>query len=116
MFTISSLAFDKLKTYLEQNKVNSAVRILPMQNSGCVGSPLGMALDTAKETDLLYEEGTLRFLVAEDLQERCGAITIDFIEAGFRSGFSITTEHPLSVPDNCCGGTTCGGTCTEQTD
>jgi Fe-S cluster assembly iron-binding protein IscA len=69
---------------------------------------LGLALDEPKESDKVYEEGGLKFLVDGDLHEKCGAVKVDFIEAGYRSGFSITSANPLSSGGSC---GSCSGSC-----
>jgi len=69
-----------------------------------------LALDEPKESDKAFEEGGLQFLVDEDLLERCGAVKVDFIEAGYRSGFSITSANSLGGKSSCSSGS-CGGSC-----
>ncbi|NLX18564.1 MAG: hypothetical protein GXY53_04670 [Desulfobulbus sp.] len=68
-----------------------------------------MALDEPKDSDKVYEDGGLKFLVDSDLQERCGAVKVDFIEAGYRSGFSITSANPLG--GGSCSVGSCSGSC-----
>ncbi len=57
----------------------------------------------------MFEEGDLKFLVDGDLLTRCGAVKVDFIEAGYRSGFSITAANPLG--GGSCSSGSCGGSC-----
>jgi len=71
---------------------------------------LGLALDEPKESDKTFEEGGLTFLVDEDLLIRCGTIKVDFIDAGYRSGFSITPANPLGGGSSC-SSSSCGGSC-----
>ena len=108
MFTITELAAGNLRAYLEQNKVDSPIRIALMQG-GCSGPSLGLALDEAKEQDKVFAENNLTFLVDGDLLEQCGAVKVDFIEAGSRSGFSITAANPLG--GGSCSSGSCGGSC-----
>ncbi|MBP7926357.1 MAG: hypothetical protein KAZ13_00655 [Desulfobulbus sp.] len=68
-----------------------------------------MALDEPKASDQVFEEGDLKFLVDGDLLTRCGAVKVDFIEAGYRSGFSITAANPLG--GGSCSSGSCGGSC-----
>jgi len=68
-----------------------------------------LALDEPKDTDKVFEEGGLKFLVDNGLQDKCGAVKVDFIEAGYRSGFSITSANPLSSGGSSCG--SCSGSC-----
>ena len=58
----------------------------------------------------MFEEDTLKFLVDSDLLTRCGSVKVDFIEAGYRSGFSITATNPLGG-GSCSIGGSCGGSC-----
>ncbi len=108
MFEITKAAADNLKAYLEQNKVDSAVRVALMQG-GCSGSALGLALDEAKDADKVFAEDSLKFIISEDLLSQCGAIKVDFIDAGYRSGFSITSDKPIGGGG--CG--SCSGSCGE---
>ncbi len=74
---------------------------------------MGLALDEPKDNDKTFEEDSLTFLVEEDLLNSCGAIKVDFIEAGYRSGFSITSTNPMNGGGGCssgsCGSDSCGG-------
>jgi iron-sulfur cluster assembly accessory protein len=110
MFEITDLAASNLRAYLDQNKVDSAIRIALMQG-GCSGPSLGLALDEAKASDKVFEEGTLKFLVDGDLLDRCGTVKVDFIDAGYRSGFAITSANSLGTGGGCCSGGSCGGSC-----
>lgn len=69
-----------------------------------------MALDEPKDSDKAFEEDGLKFLVDEDLLEKCGTVKVDFIEAGYRSGFAITSANPLGGGGSCSSGS-CGGSC-----
>jgi len=72
---------------------------------------LGLALDEPKENDRTFEEDDLTFLVEEDLLNSCGAIKVDFIEAGYRSGFSITSTNPVGGGGGCSSGSCSSGSC-----
>ncbi|AVD72327.1 hypothetical protein CAY53_09785 [Desulfobulbus oralis] len=68
-----------------------------------------MTLDQPGELDQVFEEGDLKFVIAQDLLEEVGAIKVDFVDAGYRSGFAITSEKP--VPGAGGGCSSCGGSC-----
>ncbi|HFQ89856.1 MAG TPA: hypothetical protein ENK27_07235 [Desulfobulbus sp.] len=71
-----------------------------------------MALDEPKENDRTFEEDNLTFLVEEGLLSTCGSIKVDFIEAGYRSGFSITSANPVGgggCSSGSCSSGSCGG-------
>ena len=109
MFEVTELATENLKSYLEQNKIDSALRVAIMQG-GWSGPSLGLALDEPKENDEKYEQDGLTFLVDNNLLDTCGTIKVDFIDSGMRSGFSISSEKPLGGNGGCSSGS-CGSNC-----
>jgi len=68
-----------------------------------------LALDEPKDNDQTYDNSSLRFLVDEDLMKNCGQITIDYHDAGYRSGFAITSRVPIGGGGGC--GSSCGSKC-----
>ena len=70
---------------------------------------MGLALDEPKDNDRVFEKGELKFLVEDALVEQCGVITVDFIDAGHRSGFAVSSEKPLSDGKNSCSIGGCSG-------
>jgi len=71
---------------------------------------LGLALDEPKDTDKVFEQDELKFLVENGLLTSCGAIKVDFVDAGARSGFSISSKMPLGGgSSSACG--SCSGSC-----
>ena len=108
MFEVTESATQNLKSYMEQNNIESALRIAIM-SGGWSGPSLGLALDEPKENDEKYEQDGLTFLVDNNLIDTCGTIKVDFIDAGMRSGFSISSEKPLSGGG--CSSGECGSGC-----
>jgi Fe-S cluster assembly iron-binding protein IscA len=70
---------------------------------------LGLALDEPKDTDDIMEQDGLKFLVDRGLTAQTGEIKVDFIDAGPRSGFSISSKIPLS--GGCSSGSCSSGSC-----
>ena len=103
-FNVTDQAVSKLKEYMEQNAINSALRIALMKG-GCSGPSLGLALDEPKDDDEIFENNTITFLIEKGLLETCGSISVEYIDAGPRSGFGITSANTLG------GGGGCGGSC-----
>jgi len=68
-----------------------------------------LALDEPNENDKVFEENGLKFLVEATLLERCGAVKVDFVESGYRSGFSISSANSLG--GGSCSTGSCGGSC-----
>jgi Fe-S cluster assembly iron-binding protein IscA len=111
MIEITDLAVKNVKDYLNQNKIESAVRI-SMMSGGCSGPSLSLSLDDSKESDLTVEKDGVNFLMDKGLSETCGAVKVDFIESSggcgcSGGGFTISCEKPL--PGARSGG--CGGSC-----
>jgi Fe-S cluster assembly iron-binding protein IscA len=69
-----------------------------------------LALDESKETDEIFNENDITFLVEKSLLNTCGAIKVDFIDAGYRSGFSITSTNPVGG-GGCSAGSCESGSC-----
>ena len=66
---------------------------------------MGLALDEPKDNDKTFEEGGVRFVVEEELLAACGAVKVDFMDAGHRSGFAVTSAKPAG------GGGCSSGSC-----
>jgi iron-sulfur cluster assembly protein len=107
-FDVTARAVTKLKEYMEQNNVNSALRIAMMQG-GCSGPSLKLAMDEPKENDRTFANDGLKFLVERELLKACGSIKVEYIDAGPSSGFVITSKIPL--PGGGCGGSCSSGGC-----
>jgi iron-sulfur cluster assembly accessory protein len=115
MLSVTETAITNVKEYLNQEKIESSIRIFLM-SGGCSGPSLGLALDEAKETDLTFEQDGVNFLVAKELAETCGAIKVDYLESGSGcgcsgGGFNITSEKPLAGAGDGCGCSCTSGSC-----
>ncbi|XOF33866.1 MAG: IscA/HesB family protein [Candidatus Electrothrix sp. YB6] len=113
MLEVTEAAAKNVKDYLENQNVESAVRIT-MMSGGCSGPSLGLAIDEVKENDLTFEQDGVNFLVEKRLSDTCGAIKVDFVESGSGcgcsgGGFSISSEKPL--PSTGGGCSSCAGSC-----
>jgi Fe-S cluster assembly iron-binding protein IscA len=100
MIDISTLATKELIAYLEENKINSPIRIGIAH--GCGGPSLGLSLDERKGDDYVLENESFTLLIDQILSKSCGKVLIDYLEkssgCGCSSdkGFAITSEKPLS--------------------
>ena len=109
-FNVTGLAVEKLKEYLEQNNIESALRIALMQG-GWAGPSLGLALDEPKDNDKVYDNDDIKFLVEEGLMKTCGTINVEYVDAGPRSGFGITSANPIGGGGGCSSGSCGSGSC-----
>ena len=112
MIEVTELAGQKLKAYLDENKIDSAVRVAVM--NGCGGPSLGLALDEAKATDATTEREGVTVLIDNELLSQCGGVRVDFSEGsgcGCQSGFAVTSTVPLPNTGGGCGGSCSSGGC-----
>jgi len=73
---------------------------------------LGLALDEPKDNDEVYNQSDLTFLVEGSLLETCGEINVEYIEAGPRSGFGISSTNPIGGDGGGCSSGSCSsGSC-----
>jgi len=70
-----------------------------------------LALDEPKDNDKAFEEDGIQFLVEQGLLTTCGTIKVDFLDAGQRSGFSITAANPIGEGGGCSSGSCSSGGC-----
>ena len=72
-----------------------------------------MALDEPSETDSVFPNGNVQYFIDKELLKTTGDVTIDFIEAGWRRGFTVNAQNPVAGAGTCGAGGACGsqGTC-----
>lgn len=114
MLEVTEMAGQKLRAYLEENKIESAVRVALM--NGCGGPSLGLVLDDAKATDTAADHDGVRVLIDNELLGQCGAVRVDYTEGSGcgcqgGGGFAITPTNPLPSAGGGCGGSCSSGSC-----
>lgn len=67
---------------------------------------MALALDEPKDTDHTQEFDGITYLLDRALAEQVEAVSVDFVERGWRTGFVIATKKPLAF-----GIAECGGSC-----
>lgn len=67
---------------------------------------MGLALDEPKDNDTTHDQDGIKFLIDNGLSQQCGEVKIDFVDAGARSGFAISSTNPVGG-----GGGGCGSSC-----
>ena len=74
---------------------------------------MGLALDEPKDSDKVYDNDDLAFLVEEELMKSCGTINVEYVDAGPRSGFGITSTNPIGGGGggSCSSGSCSSGSC-----
>lgn len=115
MIAITELATEKIAAYLNEQNIESPVRIAAM--SGCGGPSLGLAIDECKESDHVHKNASVTLLIDQGLSDICGKVTVDYQEASSGSGcsggggFSVASEKPLPASSGGCGSSCSSGGC-----
>ncbi|MBU4262204.1 MAG: IscA/HesB family protein [Proteobacteria bacterium] len=115
MLEMTQLANEKLKQYLNQNNLTSAVRVAAMNS--CSGQSLVLSLDEKKDGDTAIVKGEVELIIDQGLLSQLGSVTVDFVEqkssgcgCGEGGGFSVNSANPLPKAQGSCGGScsSCG--------
>jgi iron-sulfur cluster assembly protein len=109
MFSVSEKASEMIKEFLKDRTEAPSIRVL-MQEGGCCGPSLGMALDEATSEDEIFEDRGITYVVEKALFEEAKPIAIEFITTPRGSGFQLTSN--LKQEQSCgssCSSSSCGG-------
>ena len=106
MIQVDKSAQEQMAAFFEANngKVQS-VRIY-LHEGGWSGPALALALDEPNDSDHVFEYDSVKYIVDDELMIKVGDITINFIQQGMRSGFTMTCVN--SIAESC----SLGGACT----
>jgi iron-sulfur cluster assembly protein len=69
-----------------------------------------LALDEPSEADSVFPNGKVQYFIEKDLLQRTGDVTIDFVQEGWRQGFSVSAQKPVAGAE-ACGGCGSQGSC-----
>lgn len=105
MFEVSEKAGEVIKGFLAGREGPQSVRIT-LNEGGCGGPSLGMALDEPAKSDETFTEKGITFLVDKNLFDQVKPISIDFIETDMGAGFSV--QSSLKNKGGACGNGCCG--------
>jgi iron-sulfur cluster assembly protein len=91
MFEVSEKAVEMTKKFLEDRERPQSVRIL-MTEGGYKGPYLVMALDEPKETDQVFSQKGVTFIIEKGLFDRAKPIRIDYVASALGGGFKLKSE------------------------
>ncbi len=102
MFTITESAQQKIAEHLS-GKASMPIRIF-LNQGGCGGPQMAMALDEKKETDSIFEFAGVKYLVDTIFFEEAKPIAVDFIGTGFKvtSRLELGGCSSCSTEGSCC--------------
>ena len=66
-----------------------------------------MVLDEPKDKDQVFKINGFTMLVDDSLMKMTKDITVDFVDSGMRSGFTVTSEVPIGGGGGCGSGCSC---------
>ncbi len=105
MFEISVKAQEKINEFLKTREENPSIRILVAGGWG--GPSLGMALDEPRETDKVFENDGVTYLIDQDLFEKVKPINVDYVVQHGMGRLKIDSSLPAG--EGGCSG--CSGSC-----
>lgn len=102
MFTVTENAQQKIAEHF-LDKAVMPIRIF-LNQGGCGGPQMAMALDEKKETDSIFKFAGVEYLVDTTFFEEAKPIAVDFIETGFKvtSRLELTGCSSCSTEGSCC--------------
>ncbi len=95
MITATPEAIEAIRVFLEKNNLQKPVRI-HLQSTGCCDASLGLMADDAHENDLVQDIQGITFVISPEVLEMTGNITIDYVSQQHKTGFVLTSKHPVS--------------------
>jgi iron-sulfur cluster assembly protein len=101
IFQVTEKADQMIQQFFQEKKEKPVVRVF-LSQGGWSGPSLGMALDEPKDDDEIVKNNGVTYLVNKQLLDQVKPITVDFVESGWGSGFSISSS--LKKADGCGSG------------
>jgi Fe-S cluster assembly iron-binding protein IscA len=95
MVKLESGAVCAIKLFLAEKGLQKPLRI-ELQSSGCCDATLGLSVGSINEHDLIYQLEGLTFLIAPELEQQVGDVTISYTDDTAGMGFVITSTIPIS--------------------
>lgn len=91
MFEVTEKAMEMIRKFLEGREGSQSIRLLETEG-GWKGPYLVMALDERKESDQVFTEKEVTFLIEKELFDRAKPISVDYVEGTLGAGFRLKSE------------------------
>lgn len=105
MIQVTNSAQEQMAAFFEENNGKARSVRVYLHEGGWSGPALALALDEPKDSDHVFEYDSVKYIVDDGLMIKVGDITINFIQQGMRSGFSMTCVNSIAEP--CFSGEAC---------
>jgi iron-sulfur cluster assembly accessory protein len=96
MLEVSEKAAEVMKEFLKEREEPRSIRIL-MTEGGWKGAYLVMAFDEKQESDQVFTEKGLTFLIEKTLLSRVQPVKIDYVDGTLGAGFTLRSEFTKAV-------------------
>lgn len=103
MIEVTGKASEAVKKVMEERSLEGSLRVF-LNAGGCGGPSLAMAIDEAHDDDLTFDVAGMSYVISRELDEKSGGVTIDYMDQGYATGFSITPAKDLGFEGAACGG------------
>lgn len=107
MITVTEGANEAIKSIMAERSLVAPLRI-QLVAGGCGGPQLGLAVSEAKDGDERLDLDGQVYLIDQNLGQRTGGVTVDFIDEDARQGFVITSENQIFQESGCGSCCSCG--------
>ena len=91
MFSVSEKASEMIAEFFKGRQEPPSIRIL-LQEGGCAGSSLGMALDESTPNDEIFEHHGVSYVVEKKLLEQVQPIAVEYVQSPHGSGFQVQSN------------------------
>jgi Fe-S cluster assembly iron-binding protein IscA len=95
MIKLEPGAGQAIRSFLAEKGLQKPLRI-ELQSSGCCDAILGLSVGSINEHDLIYQLEGLTFLIAPEIEQQVGDVTISYTADTAGMGFVITSTIPIS--------------------
>ena len=96
MFTATETAVKNLQNYLEANNMQAGIRITCRQGKR-LKPGLGLVIGTANKSDQTFEQKGVQFIISQELLNKSGGITLDYIPQGAEKGYLLKPSDPSAA-------------------
>jgi Fe-S cluster assembly iron-binding protein IscA len=92
MFNATETAVSNLRSYLDVNNIQAGIRIT-CRHGKRLKPGLGIVFGNANENDRTFELDGVQFVINQELLQKSGGITLDYINQGVERGYSVTPSN-----------------------
>lgn len=93
-------AMEKIKQFLREQEAPKPIRVL-MTEGGWRGPYLVMALDDRKETDKVFTQDDVTFVIDTALLDKAQHVRIDYVESAMGPGYVLKSDLLRDIVQGC---------------